>query len=365
MIGYRALDAGADPLFLGVLASAFAIPALIAALPVGRITDRHGGSGAAVAGMVLLLTGVGLAVALPGLPILLAASTLIGFGQILVVVGLQTFVAHVSTEASSDAGFGTLTAAASVGQLIGPLATTMIATLALLGGTGADPNTTAGMLACVALAIIGALSLAWIAPVDRSLRQDYVVPETPPARTLALLSVPGMWRSLAVSGAVLVTVDLMYAFVPVWAIAQQVSATAVGLLLALRAAVSVVSRYGLTRLVGKFGRRSLIMASVSFAALGLIALPFVGVWGAIPVMIGLGLGLGIPQPLTMAWVTSLTPRESHGATLGLRLTANRLAQITLPLAVGALAAPLGVVGIFWANAALLLAAAGIMVRSRR
>ena len=80
-------------------------------------------------------------------------------------------------------------------------------------------------------------------------------------------------------------------------------------------------------------------------------------------MIGLGLGLGIPQPLTMAWVTSLTPPASHGATLGMRLTSNRLAQITLPLAVGAAAAPLGVLGIFWANAAILLGAIGIMARS--
>ena len=172
-----------------------------------------------------------------------------------------------------------------------------------------------------------------------------------------------MWRSLTVSGAVLVTVDLMYAFVPVWAIEQGVSATVVGLLLALRAAVSVISRYGLSRLVARFGRKTLIIASIGAAAAALIALPFTGVWGAIAVMIGLGLGLGIPQPLTMAWVTSLTPPGSHGATLGMRLTSNRLAQITLPLAVGAVAAPLGVLGIFWANAAILLGAIGIMARS--
>ena len=172
-----------------------------------------------------------------------------------------------------------------------------------------------------------------------------------------------MWRSLMVSGAVLVTVDLMYAFVPVWATEQGISATIVGFLLALRAAVSVVSRFGLSRLVARFGRKTLIIASIGAAAAALIALPFVGVWGAVAVMIGLGLGLGIPQPLTMAWVTSLTPPASHGATLGMRLTSNRLAQISLPLAVGAAAAPLGVLGIFWANAAILLGAIGIMARS--
>ncbi|SNT48197.1 hypothetical protein SAMN05421642_12559 [Rhodococcoides kyotonense] len=80
-------------------------------------------------------------------------------------------------------------------------------------------------------------------------------------------------------------------------------------------------------------------------------------------MIGLGLGMGIPQPLTMSWVTSLTPARFHGTTLGLRLTSNRFAQIALPLTVGATVAPLGVLGIFWANAGILLTAMAIMVRS--
>jgi hypothetical protein len=48
----------------------------------------------------------------------------------------------------------------------------------------------------------------------------------------------------------------------------------------------------------------------------------------------------------------------------MRVTSNRIAQISLPLAVGAFAAPLGVIGIFWANAAFLLGAIGIMAGSR-
>jgi hypothetical protein len=47
VIGYRALEFGAGPAFLGLLATAFAVPALIASLPVGRLTDRLGGARAA------------------------------------------------------------------------------------------------------------------------------------------------------------------------------------------------------------------------------------------------------------------------------------------------------------------------------
>ena len=97
--------------------------------------------------------------------------------------------------------------------------------------------------------------------------------------------------------------------------------------------------------------------------MSLAARPLVGPYGAIAVMIGLGLGLGIPQPLTMAWVVSLTASSSPGAVLGLRMKVNRLAQITLPIAVGSFAAPLGVLGIFWANAALLLGAIAVVAGS--
>jgi MFS family permease len=155
----------------------------------------------------------------------------------------------------------------------------------------------------------------------------------------------------------------MYAFVPVWATEQNISATAVGLLLALRAAVSVLSRVGLMRLIARFGRKVLLIVSIAAAALALMALPLTGLVGAIVVMVGLGLGLGIPQPLTMAWVVSLTHAAHHGAVLGLRLTVNRFAQISLPIAMGAAAAPLGVLGIFWANAALLTAAIAVVAGS--
>jgi MFS family permease len=363
MIGYRALALGADPFFLGLLASCFALPALVFAMPVGRLTDRAGGSVVAVTGMFIFALGTAAAFAFPGQWTLLAAAAVIGFGQMLTIVGQQTFVANVSADHASDGAFGTLSAAASIGQLFGPPLVTIVASLAVFSG-GDTPNTTVGLIVCGVLILLGTPASVALRRTDRALTPVRIADDEKPARVSELLKTPGMWRSLVVSGAVLVSLDLMYAFVPVWATEQGISATMVGLLLALRALVSVISRFGLTRLVDRFGRKLLIMASIGAAVAALLAFPFVGVWGAIGVMIGLGLGLGIPQPLTMAWVTSLTPSASHGATLGMRLTSNRLAQITLPLAVGAFAAPLGVLGIFWANAGLLVAAVGIMIRSK-
>jgi MFS family permease len=362
MLGYRALALGADPVFLGVLASTFALPALLAALPAGRIADRRGGTAMVFIGLITAAAGTGLLFAVPGLAFLLVASAVVGLGHLLVMVGQQTFVAHVSVTGSTDSAFGTLTAAASIGQLVGPPAVTFVAALGA-GPGGAAPNTDLGLLVCIAFSLLATPAFFFLRRADARLRKKRFSANNQPAPIGGVLRTPGLWRSLVVSGAVLVTVDLMYAFVPVWATQQSISATAVGLLLAVRAGVSVLSRLGLTRLIRRFGRKALLIVSIAAAAVALLALPLTGLAGAFAVMVGLGLGLGIPQPLTMAWVTSLTNAAHHGAALGLRLTVNRFAQISLPIAMGAAAAPLGVLGIFWANAALLVGALVVVAGS--
>lgn len=361
MVSYRALDEGADPLFIGMLAASFAVPALCTALPAGRLADRVGGSAVTLAGLLIAALGIAAMLLLPGNGPLLACSAAVGLGHLLAMVGQQAYVAHASTTQASDSAFGALAAAASLGQLVGPLAVTWVSSVT--SAAGARPDTSAGLLLSLALSVAAMPAYLWLRAADRVLAKNRLPNGHAAGDMRVMLSSRGLWRLLAVSGAVVVTVDLMYAFVPLWAIEQDISAAAVGALLALRAAVSMVSRIGLGRLTRRFGRKPLLIVSIAAAAISLIALPMVGIFGAALAMIGLGLGLGIPQPLTMSWVVALTKPSLHGAALGLRMTVNQLAQIGLPLGVGAVAAPLGMVGIFWANAALLAGAIAIVAGS--
>ncbi|KQR88357.1 MFS transporter [Microbacterium sp. Leaf179] len=128
-----------------------------------------------------------------------------------------------------------------------------------------------------------------------------------------------------------------------------------------------MSRLGLARIVARFGRRTLLVAAMLMGVASLVALPFANQWGAIPVMIALGIALGLPQPLTMAWTTAITPPAVHGAALGLRLTANRVLQVLkvlIPVSVGLVAGPFGLVAIFWSNAAVLAVGVAIVASSR-
>jgi MFS family permease len=360
MIGYRAIELGADTFALGVLAASFAAPALVASLPLGRVADRRGGAVLSFVGALLALAGTLGSVLLSDLWTLVGAGAVVGLGHVGVMIGQQSLVAAQSHASSSDSAFGNLTAAASIGQLIGPPAVTVAAGAAWLATRAEGSDAASGLLVAGAFT---AAALPMFLVLRRGRTSSSELTPMPPVGSANLLRTPGLWRSLVVSGAVLVTVDLLYAFIPAWATQRGIDVRTVGILLALRAAVSVVSRVGLSRLVARFGRRNLVLVSVLAAAGGLCLLPFGGTTGAVVAMVGLGLGLGIPQPLTMVWVTRLTDPSRHGAVLGLRMSVNRLAQITLPLAIGAVAAPLGASAVFVANAALLAGALLALPRS--
>ncbi|WP_314325147.1 hypothetical protein [Paenarthrobacter ilicis] len=87
IIGYRALAEGADPFFLGLLASTFALPALLLALTVGRTADKFGGTAVAFVGPLTAAAGTVTMLAVHGLPVRLVASAVIGLGHLMMMVG--------------------------------------------------------------------------------------------------------------------------------------------------------------------------------------------------------------------------------------------------------------------------------------
>ncbi|MDR3070957.1 MAG: MFS transporter [Propionibacteriaceae bacterium] len=353
MAGYRALDQGADLPFLGVVVSALALPALLISLPAGRLSDRIGGTKLILTGIVVTAASIMFTVFLPGLPMLLVAAAGSGLGGTLVVIGNQTYVARVGRD-SPDGAFGILSASASLGQMTGPALVAFAATL----DPGSDlihPNTVVGFCVCALLYLLGIPFSIFEHRIERGLPIDRIQPGQNQRKNQArdVLRKKGLWRAVLVSGAVLVTIDLMYSFVPVWATAQGIGATTVGFLLSLRAGVSVISRVGLAKATALIGRRAVLIISIAGAAIGAFAFPFASTLGAIVVMIVMGFGLGTPQPLTMSWVVSLTSPAQHGTALGLRLTANNLAQLCFPALISTLASPFGVLGIFWSTGLLL------------
>jgi cyanate permease len=269
-------------------------------------------------------------------------------------------VAQAATQAERDRGFAALTSASSVGQLLGP---TVVLSLAGLLAAGD------GTVAQVGLAIAAGLSLV-AAPLGVlcTLTRRPALPAGPRATSRQaasrLVRTEGMWRALLVSGTTAAALDILPAFLPAWAEERDISVAAVGWLLGLRALVTVSVRLSVPWLIATLTRRGAFLGALAAGIAGLALLPFVDVLGGAVAMVLLGMGFGLSQPLTLSWVATLAPAEMRGAALGLRLSANRLAQTVLPASVSLAVAGSGSSGVFVGSAVLVAAATTTVLRRR-
>ena len=116
----------------------------------------------------------------------------------------------------------------------------------------------------------------------------------------------------------------------------------------------MISRFFLGRLATWLGRGRLLTSSIALAAVGmaLVPVPMPG-WLLVLTVVVMGLGLGAGQPLTMSWLAEATPPGLRGRAMSLRLTGNRLGQVLVPSAAGALAVGAGAAGVLWLTAGAL------------
>jgi MFS family permease len=358
MVSYRALDLGASTVQIGLIATSSALLPLLLAFAVGRRADVWGAGRLLIAGAVLSVTGSTTALLAPGLPVLYVAAAALGLAHLLFLVGHQSAVSQAATVAERDRGFGALTSASSVGQFLGP--TVILSLAGVLARSG-------GSVAVFGLAMAAGLALV-AAPLGLfcSLTRRPPLPAgpraTPREAMSRLVRTDGMWRALLVSGTTAATLDILTAFLPAWAEERGISVAVVGWLLGLRAAVTVLVRLSVTWLIARLGRRATFLGALAVGIAGMALLPFVGAVGGAVAMVLLGLGFGLSQPLTLSWVATLSPPEMRGAAVGLRLTANRLAQTVVPVTVTLVVAGSGSDGVFLGSAVLVAAASTTVLR---
>jgi MFS family permease len=352
---YRAIELNVPPAWLGALAASYAIVPLGLAIPSGALTDRIGERRVAVSGGLLLCFST-LSFLIVGTSVsgLILGTMLLGTGQLFCVVAQQALVANTSDRRSLDAAFGRYTFAASLGQAIGP------GLIIGFGGSREIPNTGAIFTSSVAICVV--LTLLSFGLGHRRSPAGLARQEaTGSVRTL--LRLPGLARALVTSSVILAAVDISLVYLPALGAEHQLSSSLIGLLLALRAGASMVSRLFLGRLTALIGRRRLLVVSTLIAAIStaLIPLPMPIPLIAVAVVLT-GFGLGVGQPVTMAWLAEASPPGLRGRSMSLRLVGNRTGQLLIPSAVGVVAVGLGSAGVLWVTAAAL---AVVAVSARR
>jgi MFS family permease len=356
---YRALALGADARAVGLITAAFALVPLVVAVPLGRASDRWRPGwlltgGIAVGALACAL--LGLATSLPGLAL---ASAVLGLGHLALTLAGQSLIARQSGDALHDRDFGLYAAAASSGQLIGPA----LAGIALsAAGRSLEDATTLGFLVAaglMALAVPTSLGTDRLGRAGRPRDRE----EGRPLRAGELIGSRGVPAGMFASLAILATVDVLTAYLPVLGTQRGIPPAVIGGLLSLRAATSILSRVLIPWMVGRLGRVRLLAASAAGSALLTAALPLAVGTAALAVLLAAaGFLLGIGQPLTMSMVVQAVPEGTRGTALAIRLTGNRLGQVATPAAAGLVAGAAGVSAAFFLLGGMLGLAAVAVVR---
>jgi MFS family permease len=364
MVSYRALQLGVPPEGLGLLAASFSLAPLVIALSIGRLVDRRGEMLFVLGGTVVMAASIFLIAIAGNVALLTLGYALVGLGHLVMVVGTQSLVARGGAATGYDRAFGHLSFSASVGQLAGP------AVAGFIAGQGSPDETIR------AIVVAGLLSLAGL-PLILAIRPRRAERPADGAQTVArlplssILRQPGIIRAILVSTTVLSAIDIVVVYMPALGEERGWAASLVGAMLAVRAGASMASRLFIGRLSDRFGRRLLLIVSMSVSAVALVALPFApSAEATFVVMIAAGLGLGIGQPLTMSWVAAEASPGTRATALSVRLMGNRVGQIALPVFAGSVAAFAGAGGVLAVTGvivgiSLALVSGGLASRPRR
>lgn len=359
VLTYRALDLGAGDREVGLLVAVYALLPALVALPIGRYCDRRRPGPVFQAGMLLLIVGcVGLSFA-PTLVLVAVATLVLGVGALAVMIGAQSLVARLSDEVDLDRDFGLISAAASLGQMIGPSIGGLV-----LAADVARSITTTRAFAIGAIICVIALAACWRFG-DTSPPRIPGLPKQETHGWIGILRLPKVMGGMFASLALLSTVDLLVAYLPVLGEQRGISPAIIGLLLSLRAAASVASRLLIPALLLRWGRPGLLLASTLASGVLIALLPLAGsVWLMGLLLAFAGFFLGIGQPLTMSLVVQAVPVKARGAALSLRIMANKAGQVGMAAAIALVTGVVGVGGAFVILGGVLLSSSIGVIPSR-
>lgn len=342
MITYRALELDASASTIGFIAAVYALFPVLLALTFGKMVGQIGEGRFVIIGTLFIGVSALLLLAAHSLILLAIAAALSGLAHLACMVGGQTMVALKSSPNEYEEQFGRYTFSASLGQMVGPILATLVA-----GSTGVMPKSTSAAfalaLALAAIAMVPVISWRNEPPTVRGRKEEFGALRA--ARVL--LKKPGMFAAIFTSLAISSTGDILVVFLPLYGSENKFSALSIGIIIAIRAATSMASRYFLGRLSARFTPRQLLTTSNAVSIVMCTAMAFAPnpwVLGAIVFVAGFSLGVG--QPLTMTLISQLTAPDERALAVSTRLTGNRLGQFVIPAAAGLVAASAGTSAVF-------------------
>lgn len=336
-----AIQLGAQPVAIGLLAASFSVIPILFSWASGRWADRFGSRWLLMLGVVGSSSGMLLPYFEPSLASIFIAGTLSGLSMTFCNVSLQSLVGVLSAPEHRARNFSHYTLAGSFSAFVGPLVAGFS-----IDHTGFDY----ACLIVVAIAIVPLSMLvlrgAGLPPGSREAR--------PAGNLWHALTVPGVWPVLAASCVGQTAGDFFQFYMPVYAHDAGLSASAIGVVLAAYSAATFVARIFLPGLIRRSGEQKVLMVAFVLGALALLLVPFFESAALLALVSFLiGLGMGCTAPITMMLMFTRSEEGRSGEAMGLRLTADNLTRLVGPVLFGVIASGAGLAAVFWLNALML------------
>ncbi|HZO02755.1 MAG TPA: MFS transporter [Burkholderiales bacterium] len=351
-VSLYALELGAGAASVGVLAALFATFPLLLAVEAGRLSDRFGVRVPIVCGSLTMAAGLTVAFFTTSIPLLFLCPALIGLGHIFFHVSVHNLVGSFGAAAARTRNFSTFALGSSIAAFIGP-------SLAGFAIELAGFRTAFAILACVAAAS-GLYVLLHRSLIPQRVRHEE---EEQAKSAFDLLAIPALRRTLIMSGVTLTGIELFSFYLPIYGRSIGLSPSVIGMVLSSYAVAGFIVRSFMHRLAQRYTEVGVLTGSLFVAALTYFAVPGLGDgWLLAAAAFSLGLALGSAQPLTIILTYNYAPAGRSGEALGMRIMANKVTQIAVPLAFGGFGAALGAVPVFIATGAFLLVAGLISLK---
>jgi MFS family permease len=346
-----AVQLGAGPATIGLLAALYGVAPLVLGVHAGRLSDTAGSRPPMMAGAALVAAAMATGYFFQSIAGLAVATVVVGLGFVYYNVAIQNVTGMLGDPAHRARNFSWLSMSYSVSGFIGPV----FAGYAIeYSGHGT---------AFLGFAVLSSIALAALLALGQFGHRAGPAPDSAPRHAAELLRNGPLLSVVVMSGLMVSVWELYLFYLPLHAHSIGLSASTIGVIIGIYAAAALTVRFLLQMLLRHTTTLRLTATAMLIAAAIFVALPWIRDVALLAgASFGIGLMLGICQPVMMMLAFERSPAGRTGEVTGLRLTANNIARIVVPVIGGAVGSALGAAPVFWLNAGIL---AGISWLAKR
>jgi MFS family permease len=277
-----------------------------------------------------------------GIPALFTAAALVGLSFTFYTVTLQNLVGVLSTADDRSQNFNTFSLMLALAGFLGPL----------VAGFSIDHSGFA--MACLYLAVVALIPVGLLMVAGHQLPAGVPKAAAHGGGLRGALGVPGLWRVLAISSLVVTGIDVFQFYLPIYCHDIKLSASAIGMILAMFSVAAFVVRAIMPRVLERYSEEKILTTAFYVGAVSFFLVPFCpNPWVLGLLSFTFGMGMGCSQPITMMMTFSNSSEGRSGEALGLRMTVNHLTRVLCPLLFGVIGSAFGLFAVFWGNGVML------------